>query len=75
MTGGRNWRRTPIKQQKRSNLTFDDRFGILVQFPYRIHVLNCAVTYIFCAMGIFKKALHWKIDVFVQFLSGNKRSN
>ena len=52
-----------------SNLKFDDRFGILVQFRSRIHVLNCSVTYIFCAMGIFKKALHSKIDVFVKFES------
>ena len=31
--------------------------------------LHCSVTYIFCAMGIFKKALHSKIDVFVKFES------
>ena len=48
---------------------FDDKFGILVQFPFRIHVLNCSVTYIFCAMGIFKKALHSIIDVFLKFES------
>ena len=27
------------------------------------------MTYIFCAMGIFKKALHSKIDVFLKFKS------
>ena len=27
------------------------------------------MTYIFCAIGIFKKALHSKIDVFVKFES------
>ena len=32
-------------------------------------MLNYSVTYIFCAMGIFKKALHSKIDVFVKFES------
>ena len=32
-------------------------------------MLNNSVTYIFCAMGIFKKALHSKIDVFVKFES------
>ena len=47
----------------------DDRFEILVQFPFRINVLNCSVTYIYCAMGIFKKALHSKIDIFVKFES------
>ena len=51
------------------HLKFDDRFGILVQFPLRIHVLNCSVTYRFYAMGIFEKALHSKIEVFVKFES------
>ena len=32
-------------------------------------MLNYSVTYIFCAMRIFKKALHSKIDVFVKFES------
>ena len=32
-------------------------------------MLNYSVTYIFCAMGTFKKALHSKIDVFVKFES------
>ena len=45
-----------------SNLKFDERFGILVQFPLRMHVLNCSVTDKFCAMGIFKKVAHSKID-------------
>ena len=44
-------------------------FGILVQFPFRKNVLNCSVTYIFCAMGIFEKTFHPKIDVFVKFES------
>ena len=48
---------------------FDDRFGILVQFPFRLHVLNCSVTYIFFAIRIFKKALHSKIEVLVKFES------
>ena len=57
----------PINNALISNLM--NRFGILVQFPVRIHVLKCSLTYRFCAMGIFKKALHLKIDVFVKFES------
>ena len=45
---------------------FDDRFGILVQFPLRMHVLNCSVTDKLCAMGIFKKVVHSKIDALVK---------
>ena len=39
------------------------------QFPFRIHDLNCSVTYIFCAMRIFKKVVHSKIDIFENFES------
>ena len=34
-----------------------------------MHVLNCSVTDKFCAMGIFKKVVHSKIDIFVKFES------
>ena len=34
-----------------------------------IHDLNCSVTYIFCAMRVYKNAVHWKIDGFVKFES------
>ena len=34
-----------------------------------MHVLNCSVTDIFYAMGIFKNAVYSKIDVFVKFES------
>ena len=34
-----------------------------------IHDLNCSVTYIFCAMRIYKNAVHWEIDGFVKFES------
>ena len=31
--------------QVRSNPKFDDIFEILVPFPFRIHDVNCSVTY------------------------------
>ena len=39
---------------------------LLLQFPLRMHVLNCSVTDKICAMGIFKKVVHSKIDALVK---------
>ena len=53
----------PINNAVISNLM---RFGILVQFPLRMHVLSCSVTDKFCAMLIFKKDVHSKIDALIK---------
>ena len=47
------------------NLKFDDSFGIIVQFPFRVHALNYSVTYTFCAMAIFKMSVQSKIGVVI----------
>ena len=48
-----------------SNLKFDEIFGILVQFPFRMHVLNCSVTDIFVQMqwGFLKRSFTQKLTL------------